>query len=143
MSTWYRLRRKTNRKTVTDKLLRDKAFDIAQNLKYDGYQRRLTSILYNVFNKNTSGSGIKNIPNKELAEVLNKLIIRKFNKRKVHSPFIDNIWVADLVDMQSINKFNKEFKFFLCVIEICNKCIWVVPLKTKKELRLLMLFKKS
>ena len=143
MSTWYRLRRKTNRKTVTDKLLRDKAFDIAQNLKYDGYQRRLTSILYNVFNKNTSGSGIKNIPNKELAEVLNKLIIRKFNKRKVHSPFIDNIWVADLVDMQSINKFNKEFKFFLCVIEICSKCIWVVPLKTKKELRLLMLFKKS
>ena len=82
MSTWYRLRRKTNRKTVTDKLLRDKAFDIAQNLKYDGYQRRLASIFYNFFNKNISGSGIKNIPNKELAEELHKLIIRKFNKRK-------------------------------------------------------------
>ena len=67
---------------VTDKLLRDKAFDIAQNLKYDGYQRRLASIFYNFFNKNTSGSGIKNIPNKELAEELHKLIIRKFNKRK-------------------------------------------------------------
>ena len=82
MSTWYCLRRKTNRKTVTDKLLRDKAFDIAQNLKYGGYQRRLASIFYNFFNKNTSGSGIKNIPNKELAEELHKLIIRKFNKRK-------------------------------------------------------------
>ena len=46
--------------------------------------------------KKTSGSGIENIPNKELAEELHKPIIRKFNKRKVHSPFIDNIWGADL-----------------------------------------------
>ena len=44
--------------------------------------------------KKTSGRGIKNenISNKELAEKLNKEIIRKFEKRKVHSPFIDNIW---------------------------------------------------
>ena len=46
--------------------------------------------------KKTSGSGIENIPNKELAEELHKPIIRKFNKRKVHSPFIDKIWGADL-----------------------------------------------
>ena len=43
------------------------------------------------FDKKTSGSAIKNIPNKELAEELPKPVIRKFNKRKVHSPFIDNI----------------------------------------------------
>ena len=51
--------------------------------------------------KKTSGGGIKNdnITNKELAEELPKRIIRKFNKRKVHSPFIDNIWGADLADM--------------------------------------------
>ena len=45
----------------------------------------------NFFDKKTSGSAIKNIPNKELAEELPKPVIRKFNNGKVHSPFIDNI----------------------------------------------------
>ena len=71
--------------------------------------------------KKTSGRGIKNISNKELAEELHKPITRKFNKRKVHSPFIDNIWGADLVDMQLISKFNKGLRFSLCVIDIYSK----------------------
>ena len=81
-----------------------------------------------------SGSGIKNenISNKELAEELHKPTIRKFNKRKVHSPFIDNIWGADLADMQLISKFNKVFRFLLCVIDIYSKYAWVIPLKDKK-----------
>ena len=41
-----------------------------------------------------------------------------FNKRKVHSPFINNIWSADLADMQFISKFDKGFKYLLCVIDI-------------------------
>ena len=53
----------------------------------------------------------KNISNKELAKELHKLIIRKFNQRKLHSPFMDNIWGADLADMQMISKFNKGFRF--------------------------------
>ena len=55
----------------------------------------------------------ENISNKELAEELHKPIIRNFHKRKVRSPFIDNIWETDLADMQLINKFNKGFKFLL------------------------------
>ena len=59
--------------------------------------------------KKTSGSGIKNknISNKseELSEELHKTVIRKFNKRKVESAFIDNIWDADHNDMQLISKF--------------------------------------
>ena len=53
------------------------------------------------FGKKTSGDAIENeyISNKELAEELQKPIIRKFKERKVHSPFIDNIWSADLADM--------------------------------------------
>ena len=51
--------------------------------------------------------------NKELAEELQKPIIRKFEKRKAHSPFIDNIWGADLADMQLISKLNSFFT-------ICN-----------------------
>ena len=47
----------------------------------------------NFLKKRTSGSGIKNenISNTELAEELHKPIIRRFSKRKLHSPFIDNI----------------------------------------------------
>ena len=68
-----------------DKMLRDKAFNIAKNPKYDRYQRGLASMVYKFFDKKTSGSGIKNenISNKELAEDLHKTIIRKFNKRNV------------------------------------------------------------
>ena len=72
------------------------------------------------------------ISNKELTEELHKPIIRIFNKRKAHSPFIDNIWVADLADMQFICKFNKRFRFLLCVIDIYSKCTWVIPLKDEK-----------
>ena len=48
------------RGTASDKLLRDKAFNIAKNLKYDGYQRGLASIVFTFFDKKTSGSSIKN-----------------------------------------------------------------------------------
>ena len=81
------------RKTACNKILCDKAFNIVKNLKYHGYQRGLTSMVYKFFDKKTSGGVIKNevMSNKELAKELHKSIIRKFEKRKVHSPFIDNI----------------------------------------------------
>ena len=53
--------------------------------------------------------------NKELKEQLHKRIIRKFEKRKVHSYFIYSIWGADLADMQLISK-SKGFRFLLCVL---------------------------
>ena len=52
-------------------------------------------------------------------------------KRTVYSGFKDNIWGADLADMQLISKFNKGFRFLLCVIDIFSKYAWVVPLKNK------------
>ena len=87
-------------------------------------------MVYKFFVKKTSSSGIKNenISNKRLAEELHKPVIRKFNKRKVHSPFIDNIWGADLGDMQLISKFNKRYRYLLCVIDIYSKYSWVIPL---------------
>ena len=68
-------------------------------------------MVYNFFCNSACGSGFKieNISNKEKAEELHKPIIGKFNKRKVHSPLVDNIWGADLADMQLIKKFNKGF----------------------------------
>ena len=123
-----------NRRTFADKILHDKAFNIAKDPKYDGYQRGLASMIYKFFDKKTSVSDIKNenISNKELAEELHKPINRKFNKRKIHPPFIDNIRGVDLADMQLISKCNKGFKFLLCVIDIYSKHAWVIPLKDKK-----------
>ena len=80
-----------SRRTTADKVLRDKAFNIAKNPKYVGHQHGLASMVYNFFDKKSSGGAIKNeiMPNKELAEELEKQIIRKLEKRKVHSPFIE------------------------------------------------------
>ena len=68
--------------------------------------------------KSASGGAIKNenMRNKELAGELHKPIIRKFEKRKVYSPFIDNTWGADLAYMQLISKFNKAFFFYYVLL---------------------------
>ena len=65
-------------------------------------------MVYNFFDQRTSGITIKNkiIYNKELGEELHKQVIRNLKKRKVQLAFIDNIWCADLADMQLISKFN-------------------------------------
>ena len=112
--------------------------------KYSGYQRGLASMVYKFFDKKSSGGCIKfeNISNNELAEELHKPIIRKFNERKVHSPFIDNIWGADLADMQLIRKFNKGFRFLLCFIDIYSKYAWVMPLNDKKGITITNAFQK-
>ena len=95
------------RRTFSDKVLSNKAFNIVKNPKYDGYQRGLASVLYKFFDKKSEGSGIiNNKENIQLAEELHKPIIRKFEKRKVYSSFRDNIWGADLADMQLLSKFN-------------------------------------
>ena len=47
--------------------------------------------------------------------------------------YIDNMWGADLADMHLISKFNKGFRFLLCIIDICSKYAWVVLLKDKKR----------
>ena len=51
--------------------------------------------------------------NEQLADELHKPITRNFKKRTVYSGFKDNIWCADLADMQLISKFNKRFGFLL------------------------------
>ena len=130
------------RRTIADKNLRDKALKITQKMKYDGYQRGLASMAYEFFSGNTalvaykspSGGAIKIAPNKELEKELYKLIIKKFEKRKVHPPFVDNIWGNDIADVQLLNNFNKGICFLLCIIDIFNKYVWVVPLRDKKRI---------
>ena len=100
------------RKAASDKILCNKAFNIAKNLKYDGYERGLASMVYRLFDKKSSDGAVRRVrseflatqdkqdksaienkivSNQQLAGELHKPIIRKFEKRKVYSPFKDNI----------------------------------------------------
>ena len=88
------------KRTQSDNVLKDKAFKIASDPNYDGYQRGLASIVHKFFDKKSSGSGIVNEPNYQLANELRKPIIRKFKKRKVYPSFRDKIWGVNLADMQ-------------------------------------------
>ena len=130
------------KRSQSDKVLRDKAFKIASYPKYDDYQRGLASMVYKIFDKKSSGSGIANEPNYQLANELHKPIIRKFKKRKVYSSFRDNIWGVDLADMQSLSKYNKGIKYLLCAIDLFSKYAWVVPIKDKKGVSIVNAFQK-
>ena len=90
-------------------------------------------MVHKFFDKKSKGSSIVNKENTQLADELHEPIIRKFEKRKVYSSFRDNIWGADLADMQLLSKFNKGFRFSLCIIDIFSKYAWVIPLKDKER----------
>ena len=79
------------RRTQSDKVLKDKAFAVANNPKYDGYKRGLASMVSKFFDKKSKGTGIKSMPNEQLANKLHKPIFRTFKKRRVYSSFKDNI----------------------------------------------------
>ena len=101
------------KRTQSDKVLKDKAFKIASDPKYDGYQRGLASMVYKFFDKKSGGSGVAAEPSYQFAYELYRQIIRKFKKRKVYLSFRDDIWGVDLADMQSLSKCNKEIKYLL------------------------------
>ena len=92
------------RRTQSDQLLRDKSFEIASNLKYDRYQRELASMVYNGFLiksllKSAKGSGIKNMPNQQLAD----------------DEFINQLF-----------ENSKEQRFILCLKTIIGVLIWLI-----------------
>ena len=109
-------------KTATHKLLHDKAFNIAKSPKTVGYKRRLASMIYIFLIKNNSDVTVKNeiMSNKELAAELHKPIIKKIQKGKGRSRILA----------------------FVMFIDIGSKYSKVMPLKGRKVLQLLILFKK-
>ena len=87
-----------SRRTAADKILRDKAFNIAKDSKYHGYQRGLASMVHKFFDNNTSNTNKVTVinsvvvsENKELAKELHKPIARKLEKQNVYSSFIENV----------------------------------------------------
>ena len=80
--------------------------------------------------------------NEKSAEELHKPINKKFWKKTIFSGLKDNIWGADLADIQLLSRFNKGSKFLLCVIDIFSKYAWVVTLKDKKGVIITNAFQK-
>ena len=127
-------------RTEADKVLRDKAYDIASNPEYDGYQRGLASMVYKFFDKKAIGGGINTEEPSSL--IFHKPVIKKLNKRKVYSQFKDNIWGVDLADMQSLSRKNKGIKYILCAIDLYSKYAFVIPFKDKKGISIVNAFDK-
>ena len=75
-------------RTKADKFLKDKAYNIAINPEYDGYQRGLASMVYKIFDKKSTGSGTAKPSSLKCitrdSSLLHKPVIKKFNKRKVY-----------------------------------------------------------
>ena len=131
-------------RTEADKVLRDKAYDIASNPENDDYQRGLASMVYKFFDKKSTGSRINTSKSSSsiLADEFCKPITKKFDKRKVYSQFKDNIWGVDLADMQSLSRKNKGIKYLLCSIDLYSKYAFFVPLKDKKGISIVNAFNK-
>ena len=130
------------KRTQSDKVLRNKAFRIASDPKYDCYQRGLASTVYKFLDEKSGGCGITDEPSYQPANELHKHIIQKFKQTKVYSYFRDNIWGVDLADMKSLSKHNKGNKYLLCAMDLFSKYVWVVPLKDKKGTSIVNAFQK-
>ena len=98
--------------------------------EYDGYQRALASMVYRCFDKK---KGAKVSVIEQLAEELQKPLIKIFKRRKICARFKDNIWIEDLAEMESSSSKNKNVNYLLCLIDVFTKYTWVKPLKDKKR----------
>ena len=128
--TTYSDSKDLTKRTISDKILKDRAYEIARNRSHDGYQRALASMVNKFFDKKT-GSGIS--VNEQLAEELHKPVIKKFKRRKFYARFKANIRAADLAEIESLSSKNKNVKYLLCLIDVFAKYAWVKPLKDKKK----------
>ena len=68
----------------------------------------------------------------QLADELHKPIKRNFTRRRVIVNHIDEIWAADVAEIQQFSKWNKGYRYLLMLIDVFSKYGWIVPLKDKK-----------
>ena len=80
----------------------------------------------NFFDKKTR-SGVS--VNKQLAQELNKLVIKEFKRGKVYARFKGSIWAADLAEMESLSSKNKNVKYLVLFIDLFTKYAWIKTFK--------------
>ena len=119
-----------SKRTVSDKILKDRAYKIAINLKYNGYQRWLESMVFKFFDKKTA---LEASVNEELDQELHKSMIKKFKRSKVYATFKNNIRPADLAELRSLSSNNWGAKDLLSLTDVFTKYASVKHLKDKKN----------
>lgn len=70
-----------------------------------------------------------------------KPIVKKFQRNKVITRGIDDLWQIDLADLQKISKYNDNNRYLVTCIDVFSKFAWVVPIKNKKSDTVLEAFK--
>ena len=116
--------------------MKKRAYEIARNCNYDGYQRALASMVYKFFDKKT-GSEIS--VNEQVAKELYKLVIKTFKRTRAYARFKDNIYATDLSEMGSLS----SNCLLLCTIDVFTKYAGAKFLKDKKKVKqFLMLLSK-
>lgn len=62
---------------------------------------------------------------------LHKPVRRRFQRNHVVSAGIDDVWMADLMDMVKYAEWNQGYKYILLVIDTFSKYVWLRPLRRK------------
>ena len=122
--------------------MKETAYLISRNPKFNGYQRALAGMVYKFFDKKigsgaiaTSKAGVS--VNEQLSEELHKPVIEKSKRTKVYTRLKDNIWSADLPETVSLSFKNRNVKKLLCLTDFFTKHAWVKPLKLIFSLNML------
>ena len=119
-------------KNLKDKHIADEKMIKAINeLPYKDQQYGTFLIKNIIQSKRKLGLGVEN-NNKILSEELHKPKRKNYPRRKIIVNHIDEIFAADLVEMQKFAKLNKGYRYLLTCIDIFSKYSWVIPLKDKK-----------
>ena len=118
--------------------MKETAYLISRNPKFNGYQRALAGMVYKFFDKKIgSGVGAGVSVNEQLSEELHKPVTEKFKTTKVYTRLKDNIWSADLAEIVSLSFENRNVKNWLCLTDFFTKHAWVKPLKLIFSLNML------
>jgi transposase InsO family protein len=138
---FYNENTETKTRNVSDIALAHRAAEIARNPMYDDVQRKDAKFISDIM-KTKAKFGFGLAWNEELAKELHAPVKRKFQRRRVVSYEVDDVWSCDLVEMQEWSKENKDFRYLLNIVDVYSKFAWSVPLLDKKSHTVLEAFKK-
>ena len=119
-------------KNLKDKHIADeKMIKSINELPYTQQQYGTFLVKNIIRSKRKLGLGVEN-HNKILSEELHKSKRKNYPRRRIIVNHINEIFAADLVEMQKFSKLNKGYRYLLTCIDIFSKYSWVIPLKDKK-----------
>ena len=124
-----------------EKYLHSKYYDPAFPGSFSGLDRFFNAIktdgVYNI-----SRDDVQDWLSSQDTYTVNKTVRRKFKRNRVIVSGIDDQWDGDLMDLSSLAKYNKNYKFILLLIDIFSRFVWAVPLKSKHASEIIKAFKK-